>query len=152
MRHVFYIGSIITVVGCLVLFAMDSDQVTLPESDIDSSRAYTNSSVSTMLESDSASDFIRLSSIYKEVLNVGRGDTLMALLVDAGVAPPDAEMAIRQMSRIYKPRQIRPGQKIILSLKPELRAKTVELISMKISPNVEHNIFVTQKTVFQLGE
>ena len=145
MRYGFYIGSITTVVGGLVLFAMDSDQVTLPESDIDSSREYTNSSVSTTLESDSATESIQLSSIYKEVLTVGRGDTLMALLVDAGVDPPDAEMAIRHMSRIYKPRQIKPGQKIILSLKPELRAKTAELVSMKISPNVEHDIFVTQK-------
>ena len=145
MRRTLYIASAITVVAGFALFAMDSENVNLPGSDIDSSRKLTISSPSKTLSSDSATDSIQLSSIYDEVLIVGRGDTLMALLVDADVAPANAEMAIRAMSQIYKPRQIKPGQKIVLSLKPKLRAKTVDLVAMKISPNVEQDIFVTQK-------
>ena len=140
MRRTLYIASAITVVAGFALFAMDSENVNLPGSDIDSSRKLTISSPSKTLSSDSATDSIQLSSIYDEVLIVGRGDTLMALLVDADVAPANAEMAIRAMSQIYKPRQIKPGQKIVLSLKPKLRAKTVDLVAMKISPNVEQDL------------
>ena len=136
--------------GILTLFAIDLDQTTLPATDIDSSRGSAFSSVSTPLASDSASNSVRLSSIYEKTLTVGKGDTLMALLVDSGVAPAAADLALRHMSRIYKPRQIKPGQKIFLTLKPNLPAKTVELVTMKISPNVDHDIFVIREaTSFQ---
>ena len=70
----------------------------------------------------------------------------MAMLVDTGIAPASADRAIRTMARIYKPRRIKPGQDIVLSLKPDLRAKSVELMAMKISENVERDIVVTWTT------
>ena len=95
---------------------------------------------------------MRLSSVYKEILTVGKGDTLMAMLVDTGIAPASADRAVRTMSRIYKPRRIKPGQDIVLSLKPDPRAKSVELMAMKISPNVERDIVVTWTTKRFSGE
>jgi len=144
MRYSLRIASVLTVAGGIALFAMDSDQAILPASDIESVRDLGLQSAVTTLASDSAAESERLSSVYKEVLTVGKGDTLMAMLVDTGVAPAAADRAVRTMSRIYKPRRIKPGQDVVLSLKPDLRAKTVELVAMKISPSVERDILVTR--------
>ncbi len=144
MRYSLRIASVLTVAGGIALFAMDSDQAILPASDIESARDLGRQIASTTLASDSAAESVRLSSVYKEVLTVGKGDTLMAMLVDTGIAPASADRAVRTMSRIYKPRRIKPGQDIVLSLKPDLRAKSVELMAMKISPNVERDILVTR--------
>ena len=146
MRYSLRIASVLTVAGGIALFAMDSDQAILPASDIESARDLGRQIASTTLASDSAAESVRLSSVYKEILTVGKGDTLMAMLVDTGIAPASADRAVRTMSRIYKPRRIKPGQDIVLSLKPDPRAKSVELMAMKISPNVERDIVVTWTT------
>ncbi|MEC7538198.1 MAG: hypothetical protein VYB59_13030, partial [Pseudomonadota bacterium] len=146
MRYLLGIALILTVAGGIALFAMLSDQAILPASDIESARDLGRQRTSTTLASDSASEAVRLSSVYKEILTVGKGDTLMAMLVDTGIAPASADRAVRTMSRIYKPRRIKPGQDIVLSLKPDPRAKSVELMAMKISPNVERDIVVTWTT------
>ena len=117
MRYSLGIALILTVAGGIALFAMLSDQAILPASDIESARDLGRQRTSTTLASDSAAESVRLSSVYEEILTVGKGDTLMAMLVDTGIAPASADRAVRTMSRIYKPRRIKPGQDIVLSLK-----------------------------------
>ena len=53
--------------------------------------------------------------LVERTLAVGRGDTLMHLFLRAGVPRNQADSAIRAMRRIYDPRRIRPGQKLIVS-------------------------------------
>lgn len=49
---------------------------------------------------------------FEQILQVGRGDTLMALLIDAGLEPVEAQEVVDALSKIYNPRRIRPGQEI----------------------------------------
>jgi murein DD-endopeptidase MepM/ murein hydrolase activator NlpD len=50
-----------------------------------------------------------------ETVSVGRGDTLMALLTDAGALRLDAYNAIAAMKPLYDPRKLRAGQELELS-------------------------------------
>lgn len=54
---------------------------------------------------------------YKQRIEVGKGDTLAELLVNAGVDRIDAHYAIQAMSKYYSPRRIRRGQDITLSFR-----------------------------------
>lgn len=61
---------------------------------------------------------------------VERGDTLMALLVDTGLAPADAHAIAAAIARHLPPRALRPGQEIVVV--PEAadptRAREVEIV------------------------
>lgn len=50
-----------------------------------------------------------------ETVSVGRGDTLMGLLTDAGAARADAHRAIAAMTPLQDPRKVRAGQELELS-------------------------------------
>ena len=56
-----------------------------------------------------------LPAIYTQRLQVGAGDTLAALLVNAGVDRTEAHYAIEALSDYYNPRRIRRGQGLTLS-------------------------------------
>lgn len=53
-------------------------------------------------------------SIVKELV-VASGDTLMGMLVKAGVPRGEAHVAITALSKIYKPRNIKPGQRMTVT-------------------------------------
>eukprot|EP00435_Cladocopium_sp_Y103_P078401 s1_g2140.t1 len=59
------------------------------------------------------SDTIRRTAI--ETVAVGRGDTLMGLLTDAGAARADAHSAIAAMTPLQDPRKVRAGQELQLA-------------------------------------
>ncbi|MCE7999357.1 MAG: M23 family metallopeptidase [Rhodobiaceae bacterium] len=50
-----------------------------------------------------------------ETVSVGRGDTLMGLLTDAGAARADAHRAIAAMTPLQDPRKVRAGQELELA-------------------------------------
>jgi murein DD-endopeptidase MepM/ murein hydrolase activator NlpD len=106
------------------MFALDSDQAVLPAVDIEA--------VS-----------VQLATSYKDIRTVGKGDTLMALLTDAGITAPTADKAIRAMAEIYKPRRIKPGQQIVLTLQPQASPKAPPaLVSLTFAESVERDIAV----------
>ncbi|MBI4184021.1 MAG: peptidoglycan DD-metalloendopeptidase family protein [Proteobacteria bacterium] len=55
---------------------------------------------------------------YSRTLDVGKGDTLMALLVKAGIDRGDAHNAITAMRPVYNPRRLKPGQQIVVTFAP----------------------------------
>ena len=59
---------------------------------------------------------------FSQTLRVGRGDTLMPMLVEAGVARNQAHAAITALAKVYSPRRIKPGQAITLSFLPDAGA------------------------------
>ena len=65
----------------------------------------------------------------------------MALLTEAGVPAADAARAIRAMAKIYKPRRIKPGQRILLTLQPQTQ-KAPQLLSLTFSESVERDVAV----------
>ena len=58
-----------------------------------------------------------LPAVYTQRLEVGKGDTLAELLVNAGVDRTDAFYAIQALSEHYNPRRIRLGQDVTLTFK-----------------------------------
>ena len=56
-----------------------------------------------------------------ETITVGRGDTLMALLTDAGALRLDAYNAIDAMKPLYDPRKLRAGQELEVSFDETVR-------------------------------
>ncbi|MEX2648376.1 MAG: peptidoglycan DD-metalloendopeptidase family protein [Alphaproteobacteria bacterium] len=65
------------------------------------------------LASDTAS-----ARILVETLSIGRGDTLMDLLLEARVERAEAERAIRALARYYSPRTLQIGQELTVVLGP----------------------------------
>jgi len=57
---------------------------------------------------------------YTKTVEVGRGDTLMKILLTAGINRGDAYTAIEALSTTYDPRRLRPKQKIHVTFQPGL--------------------------------
>lgn len=92
---------------------------------------------------DSTAESAQLSVTYERKLTVGSGDTLMAMLTDAGAARRDAHAAITEMSKIFKPRYLKPGHEIILTLRPSPDPDSpASLVSMKLIESVERDVLV----------
>jgi murein DD-endopeptidase MepM/ murein hydrolase activator NlpD len=94
---------------------------------------------------DSRTESAQLSLTYERKLTVGDGDTLMAMLTNAGAARRDAHAAITEMSKIFKPRYLKPGHEIILTLRPSPDPEgAAELVSMKLIENVERDVLISK--------
>ena len=92
---------------------------------------------------DSTAEAAQLSITYDRKLTVGDGDTLMAMLTNAGASQRDAYAAITEMSKLFKPRHLKPGHEIILTLRPSPALDSPDsLISMKLVESVERDILV----------
>jgi murein DD-endopeptidase MepM/ murein hydrolase activator NlpD len=92
---------------------------------------------------DNAFEAEQLSRTYEKILTVGDGDTLMAMLTDSGADRRDAHNAIVAMSEIFKPRYLKPGQEIQVTMRPGLAPDAPEtLISLKLTESVEREIVV----------
>jgi len=95
--------------------------------------------------SDSRSESDLLSQSYKRVLTVGSGDTLMKMLVDAGADRRDAYEAIDAMSELFKPRYLKPGHEIDVTLRPAVEPGSPDtLLSMTLLESVERDVRVTR--------
>ncbi len=73
-------------------------------------------------------------------ITVGKGDTLMALLVRAGLPRTDSHHAIKALSKKFSPKRIRPGQEIELTFEPavavEGKDSAKELNKLVVRPDI----------------
>lgn len=78
------------------------------------------------------------------ILRVAKGDTLMGMLVDAGLSRTEAHNAIVALRGVYDPRRLRPGHEIRLSLLPVSAdaAAADRLLSLGLQPDVERDVVV----------
>ncbi len=86
------------------------------------------------------------------LVDVRRGDTLMKLLVDAGIDRRQAHEAITALTEVFSPRKLRPGQSIRLALAAPATneqengtAGRPQLISLSLSPNAEEDVHVVRE-------
>ncbi len=82
---------------------------------------------------------------YERTLKVGRGDTLMKILLNAGINRGDAHVAIEALRTTYDPRRLRPGQKIDVTFQPgrhEDMPHTFE--GMRLNTGFNKNVSVTR--------
>jgi murein DD-endopeptidase MepM/ murein hydrolase activator NlpD len=75
-------------------------------------------------------------------VEVSRGDTLMEIMVDAGVARNVAHNAISAMSKVYSPKKIKPGQVIRLTMLSSADGQDESLKAFEISPDVSRVVRV----------
>lgn len=84
----------------------------------------------------------------EQVLEVKQGDTLMGLLIDAGVPRAEAHNAITALEEVFPPRELMPGQEITLNLSMEpvrfVSQSTPQLVGLRLQPSVERDVKVTR--------
>ena len=78
-----------------------------------------------------------------KTLAVGRGDTLMKLLVNAGVESSESAMAIEALGAKFDPRKLQLGQEITLKLE-RTDEDGFRLASLDLSDRVERTLSVTR--------
>jgi murein DD-endopeptidase MepM/ murein hydrolase activator NlpD len=89
-------------------------------------------------------DIVHPAAVSRSLL-VKRGDTLMGMLVGAGIARSEAHEAIEALSRIYSPRKLKPDQEIRLRLAaPGTSGSGGRLLALNLQSSVERDLRVTR--------
>ena len=139
------IALLVAVGGAVTLFSLDSEQASLPATDIGTARLAAGR-IQLDVVHDAAVEAALMQRPYEDVRTVDRGDTMMALLVQAGLPAVTADKAVRAMAKVTKPRHILPGQKIVLTLRPDGgHDGAVDLISLRYAESVERDIAVARE-------
>ena len=88
-------------------------------------------------------------SSMMETVQVEPGDTLMDLLLDAGIGRTEAHNAVSALGDVFSPRDLMPGQQITLGLNLHERINQdsveVELASIALQPSVERDVRVERR-------
>ncbi len=83
-----------------------------------------------------------------KVVEVEKGDTLIDILLASGVARDDAVKAIDALDAVFRPRDLKPGQEIMLSFdqfgRHPVEEGTLQLASLDLQPSVERDIVVNR--------
>lgn len=82
------------------------------------------------------------SFLTNKELTVSSGDTLMALLVDAKVGRNDAHAAITAISKLFKPRDLKPGLRVTVSQENSQEGVTLKQVALAVDP--KHDIVARQ--------
>ncbi len=80
------------------------------------------------------SDSLITSDISTAKLVVSRGDTLMAMLVAARVPRNEAHNAITALSKVFKPRDLKPGIAVTVTMKEEQTGAVLRQIALAVDP------------------
>ena len=88
------------------------------------------------------------SAAIAQTVQVRRGDTLITVLVNAGVSHDDAYSAIEALQDLFAPKNLRPGQEIALTFSaPEKQHQGTidfQLVSLSLQPSVDRDLQVTR--------
>lgn len=88
-------------------------------------------------------------SSMMETVQVESGDTLMDLLMTAGIGRAEAHNAINALGDVFSPKDLMPGQQITLGLNLHESINQdsveVELASIALQPSVERDVMVERR-------
>ena len=102
--------------------------------------------------SDAESDAARLDVPVRLWLTAAPGDTLMAMLVDEGIERREAHAAITAMSKIYKPRNLRPKQDVLVTARLALDTdQPSHLLRLELAASVERDIVISRRDDGEYG-
>ncbi|HXV23334.1 MAG TPA: peptidoglycan DD-metalloendopeptidase family protein [Alphaproteobacteria bacterium] len=83
--------------------------------------------------------------VLDRALVVERGQTMIELLLEAGIGREEANAAIGALSGVYEPRRLKAGQEIRVSFAPTLAQDTTRrLVAILLNESVERDIQVTR--------
>ncbi len=84
----------------------------------------------------------------EQIVEVQKGDTLMGLLIDAGVRRDEAHSAIAALEAVFAPRELKPGQELRLNLSLEpvrfVSEAAPQLVGLSLKPSLERDVKVTR--------
>jgi murein DD-endopeptidase MepM/ murein hydrolase activator NlpD len=86
----------------------------------------------------------------EQTVEVQKGDTLLSLLLAAGVARAQAHDAVTALRNVFPARGLQPGQEIKISLNAgdsdssDPDASAMELLGLKLQPSVERDVTLTR--------
>ncbi len=92
---------------------------------------------------------------FAKTVEVGKGDTLIALLTRQGLENKEAHLAIKALSKHYNPRKLRPGQELELLFDPQSsKPEDDRLSEMIIRPDIYHEINLVRldEEVFEVNK
>lgn len=78
----------------------------------------------------------------EQTLAVGPGDTLIGLLVSAGVDRGEAHAALVALGRVFPPQRLRPGQEVTIRTAPDDDSR---LLSISLDPAPGHTVLVERR-------
>lgn len=78
----------------------------------------------------------------EQTLAVAPGDTLIGLLVAAGVDRAEAHAALVALGRVFPPQRLRPGQEVTLRTAPDDDSR---LVSLSLDPAPGHSVMVERR-------
>jgi murein DD-endopeptidase MepM/ murein hydrolase activator NlpD len=84
-----------------------------------------------------------LADLDRKVVEVGRGDTLLGLLVGAAVPRIDAHDAIEALRRVFDPRRLQVGQEIALLFQQEAGSDR-RFMGLELEPDAERAVSVAR--------
>lgn len=81
------------------------------------------------------------------IVEVQKGDTLMGILLDAGVRRSEAQRALDALERVFAARDLMPGHEVTLDLLVPASAvvEEVELHAIALQPSVERQVSLTRR-------
>ena len=83
--------------------------------------------------------------VLDRALTVESGQTMIELLLKAGIDRDEANAAISAMGNVYEPRRLKAGQEIRVSFAPSLAEQSSgRLMGILVSESVEHDVQVTR--------
>ena len=79
---------------------------------------------------------------FRKTIQVGRGDTLMGLMVKASITASEAHDAISALRPVYDPRSLRVGQDVTLLF--DAPSRDARFVGLEIEPDAERTVTVAR--------
>ncbi|WP_158269662.1 M23 family metallopeptidase [Desulfonatronum sp. SC1] len=86
-------------------------------------------------------------SVLEKIVRVARGDTLMGILLDAGLARSEAHAAVSALQEVYNPRSLRPGHEVVLTFVPGAEDEVDGFFAgLRMQVDVDRNVMVLRES------
>lgn len=101
---------------------------------------------SDILASEEETVLDETSSVLEKIVQVARGDTLMGILLDAGLARSEAHAAVSALQEVYNPRSLRPGHEVVLTFVPGSEQEDEGFFAgLRMQVDVDRNVLVLRE-------
>lgn len=81
---------------------------------------------------------------HRQILSVGRGDTLMDMLTGAAIPRDEANNAIAALGTFYDPRKLKVGQQVTVMFEPR-RGGQRKFVGLEFSPDPVRSVSIARK-------
>ena len=87
---------------------------------------------------------LEVNNLSKQTIQVQKGDTLIALMTKTGVIFSEAQEAIVALGSAFNPKDLKPGQDILITLDKTDKERGTHFVELAIQPSQEKTIVVSR--------